>query len=68
MKKYIVNSIINSRYISEKEFKTNDQALKYIDKLCSRYDLQVEEIITQNNVETYVVDYYNQFCITQLAA
>ena len=66
MKKYVVNSIINSRYISGKEFKPNDQALKYIDKLCSRYDLQVEEIVHQNNQETYIVDYYNQFSITEM--
>ena len=50
-----------------KEFKTNDKALKYIDKLCSRYDLQVEEIINQDLEKTYVVDYYNQFSIKQLA-
>ena len=67
MTKYIVSGRVNSKYISEKEFKTNDKALQYIDKLCSRYDLQVEEIINQDLEMTYVVDYYNQFSIKQLA-
>lgn len=68
MNKYVVNGRINSRYISEKKFESNDQAVNYIDQLCNQHDLQVEEIINDMYEETYVVDYYNQFSIKQLLA
>ena len=66
MEKYIVNGKINSRYIDTKEFISNDQALKYVDKLCSKYDLQVEEVINEKFENTFVVDYHNQFSIKHL--
>ena len=68
MNKYVVNGRINSRYISEKKFESNDQAVNYIDQLCNQHDLQVEEIINDMYEETYVVDYYNQFSIKKLLA
>lgn len=68
MNKYVVNGRINSRYISEKKFESNDQAINYIDQLCNQHDLQVEEIINDMYEDTYVVDYYNQFSIKQLMA
>lgn len=68
MSKYVVNGRINSRYISEKKFESNDQAVNYIDQLCNQHDLQVEEIINDMYEDTYVVDYYNQFSIKQLLA
>lgn len=68
MEKYIVNGKINSRYIAEKEFSSPDQALAYIDRLCTRYDLQVEDIINEKFEDTYVVDYYNQFSVKMLRA
>ncbi len=68
MNKYVVNGRINSRYISEKKFESNDQAINYIDQLCNQHNLQVEEIINDMYEDTYVVDYYNQFSIKQLMA
>ncbi len=68
MSKYVVNGRINSRYILEKKFETNDQALKYVDQLCSQHDLQVEEVINDKYENTFIIDYYNQFSIKQLNA
>ena len=45
---------------------TNKEALKYIDRLCTKYDLQVETIIDENSKNTFVVDYHNQFSINKL--
>ena len=66
MEKFIVNGKINSRYIDNKVFVTNKEALKYIDHLCTKYDLQVEKIINENSKNTFVVDYHNQFSINKL--
>lgn len=66
MEKFIVNGKINSRYIDNKVFVTNKEALKYIDRLCTKYDLQVETIIDENSKNTFVVDYHNQFSINKL--
>ena len=66
MEKFIVNGRINSRYIQEKEFNSNESALKYVDTLCTKYDLQVEEIIKDNQKDIFMVDYHNEFSIKQL--
>ncbi len=68
MNKYVVSGRINSKYIPEKKFDSNDQAINYIDQLCYQHNLQVEEIINDMYQDTYVVDYYNQFSIKQLMA
>ena len=44
MERFIVNGRVNSRYIDDKVFVTNKEALKYIDYLCTKYDLQVEKM------------------------
>jgi hypothetical protein len=67
MEKFIVNGKINSRYIENKVFTSNAKALEYIDQLCSKYDLQVEEIINDDLKNTFVIDYHNQFSINQIA-
>ena len=66
MEKFIVNGRINSRYIEEKEFKSSKSAKKYIDLLCTKYDLQVEEIINENDSNLFMVDYHNEFSIKQI--
>ncbi|MBE6143902.1 MAG: hypothetical protein E7177_07980 [Erysipelotrichaceae bacterium] len=66
MEKFIVNGRINSRYIEEKTFSTSKRAKEYVDKLCLKYDLQVEEIVEEDNENLYLVDYYNQFSIKQI--
>ena len=66
MEKFIVNGRINSRYIEEKEFNSNESALKYVDSLCTKYDLQVEEVVKENHQNIYMVDYHNEFSIRQL--
>lgn len=66
MEKFIVNGKINSRYIGNKVFTSNAKALEYIDQLCSKYDLQVEEIINDDFKNTFVIDYHNQFSINQI--
>lgn len=66
MEKFIVNGRINSRYIEEKEFNSNESALKYVDTLCTKYDLQVEEVVKEDSENIYMVDYHNEFSIKQL--
>lgn len=66
MEKFIVNGKINSRYIENKTFTSSKKALEYVDRLCSKYDLQVEEIINDQFENTFVVDYHNQFSIRKL--
>ena len=66
MEKFIVNGRINSRYIEEKEFSSNKSAEKYVDSLCTKYDLQVEEVVSENNSNLFLVDYHNEFSIRQL--
>ena len=66
MEKFIVNGRINSRYIEEKEFSSHKSAEKYVDSLCTKYDLQVEEIISENNSNLFLVDYHNEFSIKQI--
>ena len=66
MEKFIVNGRINSRYIEEKEFNSNESELKYVDSLCTKYDLQVEEVVKENHQNIYMVDYHNEFSIRQL--
>ena len=67
MEKFIVNGKINSRYIENKVFTSNAKALEYIDQFCSKYDLQVEEIINDDLKNTFVIDYHNQFSINQIS-
>ena len=67
MEKFIVNGKINSRYIENKVFTSTAKALEYIDQLCSKYDLQVEEIINDDLKNTFVIDYHNQFSINQIS-
>ena len=66
MEKFIVNGRINSRYIEEKTFTSSKSAKEYVDKLCLKYDLQVEEIVEEDNENLYLVNYYNQFSIKQI--
>ncbi len=66
MEKFIVNGRINSRYIEAKEFNSNKKAEKYVDSLCTKYDLQVEEVIKENDVNLFLVDYHNEFSIKQI--
>ena len=66
MERFIVNGRVNSRYIDDKVFVTNKEALKYIDYLCTKYDLQVEKIIDEKCKNTFVIDYHNQFSINKL--
>ena len=66
MEKFIVNGRINSRYIETKEFDSNKKAEKYLDDLCNKYDLQVEEVVNENNQNVFLVDYHNEFSIKQI--
>lgn len=66
MEKFIVNGRINSRYIEEKTFTSSKSAKEYVDQLCTKYDLQVEEIVDENGENLYLVNYYNQFSIKQI--
>ena len=63
MEKFVVNGRINSRYIEKKEFNSNMSAKKYVDQLCTKFDLQVEEEIMNHNENIFVVDYHNEFSI-----
>ena len=66
MEKFIVNGRINSRYIEEKTFTSSKSAKEYVDQLCTKYDLQVEEVVNENNENLFLVDYHNEFSIKQI--
>ena len=66
MEIFIVNGRNNSRYLEDKEFCSNKSAEKYVDSLCTKYDLQVEEVVSENNSNLFLVDYHNEFSIKQI--
>lgn len=65
---YVFSGRVNSHAIENKTFKTKNDALRYLDNLCTRLDLEVIDEFTLNSTETYIIDHYNRFSITKVSA
>ncbi len=65
---YQLSGTINTYPIKSKYFKNSKGALKYLDKLITESDVQIEEIFeTEGIVTTYVANNYSRFTLTKLA-
>ncbi len=65
---YQVSGTINAYPIKSKYFKNSKVALKYIDKLITESDVQIEEIFeTEGVVTTFVANNYSRFTLTKIA-
>ena len=67
-KNYQVSGTINAYPIKTKFFKDSNKALKYLDRIVTENDLQIEEVFTTEDVmTTYVANNYSCFNLTKLA-
>ena len=64
---YRVSGTFNAYPIKAKTFKNYKSAIKYLDSLITSLDVQVEEILTIANTNTYVANDYSRFVIARLA-
>ena len=64
-KTFILSGKINARYLKNKRFKTEKDAIQYMDKLITKYDLDVTDENKYNNVQVYYVNNYTVFSITE---
>lgn len=67
-KNYQVSGTINAYPIKTKCFKDSAQALRYLDRIVTENDLQIEEVFTTEGVmTTYVANHYSRFNLTKIA-
>ncbi len=65
---YKISGCINAYPIKDKYFKDLKKAFKYIDKITSENNLQVEDVYeTGNVITTYKVNNYSRIFMTKLA-
>lgn len=65
---YIISGTFNAYPIKAKYFKNETKALKYLDKLVTSLDVQIEEIFDSSDIsKTYVANNYSRFTLTRLA-
>jgi hypothetical protein len=64
-KPFVLSGKINARYLKNKRFKTEKDALSYMDSLITKYDLDVTDANSYNNVQVYFVDSYTVFTISE---
>ena len=65
---YQLSGTINAHPIKSRYFKNSKGALKYLDKIITESDVQIEEIFeTEGVVTTYVANNYSRFTLTKLA-
>ena len=56
-----LQAVISGVTLFSKNFKTVEQANKYMEKKLDEYRLEVEEVIESNNNTEYKCDNYNRF-------
>lgn len=64
-KPFVLSGKINARYLKNKRFKTEKDAISYMDRLITKYDLDVTDENSYNNVQVYFVDSYTVFTISE---
>ena len=65
---YMISGTINAHPIKAKAFKNYESALKYLDKLVTSADVQIEEIYTTEDLlTTYVANNYSRFTLAKIA-
>ena len=68
MKNYQVTGTINAYPIKTKCFKDSVHALKYLDRIVTENNLQIEEVFTTEGImTTYVANNYSRFNLTKIA-
>ncbi|MCI5745359.1 MAG: hypothetical protein MR270_03660 [Erysipelotrichaceae bacterium] len=69
MKIYELEAIINKDTILHKNFVTREKANKYLEKILSEYNLNVEDIIYKNDVhhQEFVCNDYNRITINRVS-
>ena len=65
--KYGVYGKVNARPVKSKEFKNYSSALRYLDSLINEYDVQIEEILSNEKENTYIANDYSRFILAKLA-
>jgi hypothetical protein len=70
MNLYKLEPIINHKNMKTEFFLSMNKAEKHLEKLLSKYNLEVEEVVYNNNNDCleFVCDYYNKFYITKIKA
>ncbi|MCR5647064.1 MAG: hypothetical protein K6F81_02145 [Acholeplasmatales bacterium] len=65
---YKISGSINAYPIKDKYFRNARKAMKYLDKLATINNLQVEDVyVTDGIMTTFVVNNYSRFILTKLA-
>ncbi len=64
---YIISGTINSYPIKAKAFKDYDSAYKYLEKLITNSELQIENVITNGRNSIYVANDYSRFTLAKIA-
>ncbi len=64
---YTISGTYNTTPIKKRTFNSYDSAVKYLDSLITSLDVQIEEILSDENTNTYVANYYSRFMISKLA-
>ena len=65
---YKLSGTLNAYPIKAKYFKDTNKALKYLDKILTDYNVQIEDVFTTEGVmTTYVANNYSRFTLTKIA-
>ncbi len=64
---YEIKGTFNANPIKTKHFRHYSSAIKYLDSLLTSLDVEIEEIFTSANSDTYVANNYSRFVLTKLA-
>lgn len=64
---YEISGTFNANPIKTKHFKSYRNAVEYLDNLFASLNVQIEEVLSTNNKNTYVANDYSRFTLTRLA-
>ncbi len=63
-----VSGLYNSHPIKTKYFKNQEKAIKYLDKVLTNLNVEIEEVFNQEDtLTTFVVNNYTRFMVTKLS-